>query len=141
MDHIPRCTNMKFTVRAVSYLILFAVLLTLIVCALSAVLIRSVDSVLLHFGQEDFAEIFAQLEDAELDPHGIVPFGLAVLFWFLVSLMRRKIGGWAAIPAVLLGIVLFAASLAASVWFADVNGIRFGTVAMSLLDMILAGAF
>ena len=141
MDHIPRRTGVKFSIRAVSYLILFAVLMTLIVCALSAVLIRSVDSILLYFGQEDFSEIFAQLEDADLAPHFIVPFVLAVLFWFLVGLMRRKIGGWAAIPAAVLGIVLFAASLAASVWFADVNGIRLGTVALSLFDLVQAGAF
>ena len=141
MDHIPRRTGVKFSVRAVSYLILFAVLMTLIVCALSAVLIRSVDSVLLYFGQEDFAEIFAQLEDADLAPHFIIPFVLAVLFWLLVSLMRRKIGAWTAIPAAVLGIVLFAVSLAVSVWFADVNGIRLGTVALSLFDLIQAGAF
>jgi len=141
MDPVPRRTNRKFPIRAAAYLLLSAVLMTLAVCALSAVLIRSVDSVLLHAGQEDFAEIFAQLEDAELEPNGTIPLILALLFLTAIGLLILKIGGWAVIPAVLLGILLFVLSLAAAVWFTDVNGIRFGTVVLSLLDLMEAGAF
>ncbi len=141
MDPVPRRTNEKFPFRAAAYLILAAVLMTLAVCALSAVLIRSMDSFLLYAGQEDFAGIFAQLEDAELTPHGTIPFLLALLFLTIIGLLIRKIGGWSVIPAILLGILLITASLAAAVWFTDVNGIRFGTVMLSLLDMIQAGAF
>ena len=141
MDPTPRPIKGKFPVRAAAYTVLAAILMTLAVCALSAVLIRSVDSFLLAAGQTEFAEIFAQLEDADLDAHGAIPFLLALLLLAVIALLIRKIGGWAAIPAILLGALLFVLALAASVWFTDVNGIRFGTVVLSLLDLIEAGAF
>lgn len=141
MDPIPRTNSGKIPVRFTAYLVLIAILLTLAVCALSAVFIRSVDSILAYAGEAEFAEVFAQLDDADLDPHGVIPFLLALVFLLVIGLLIRKIGRWAVIPAVLLGIVLFVLSFAAAVWFTDVNGIRLGTVVLSLLDMIEAGAF
>lgn len=141
MDPIPRKTSGKFPIRFAAYVVLIAILITLAVCALASVLIRSADSILLAAGEEQFADIFSQLENAELDTHGTIPFLLALAFLLIIGLLIRKIGRWAVIPAVILGIVLFALSFAAAVWFTDVNGIRFGTVMLSLFDMIEAGAF
>lgn len=139
MDPNPVRKSGKFPVRLIAYTVLAAILMTLAVCALAAVLIRSVDSMLLAAGQEDFAEIFSQLEDAELDPHGIIPFLLWLAFVPAMGLLSRKIGRWTVIPAVLLGLIVFAASLAAALWFTDVNGIRFGTVILSLADLLGSG--
>lgn len=139
MDPNPVRKSGKFPVRLIAYTVLAAILMTLAVCALAAVLIRSVDSMLLAAGQEDFAEIFSQLEDAELDPHGTIPFLLWLVFVPAMGLLSRKIGRWTVIPAVLLGLIVFAASLAAALWFTDVNGIRFGTVILSLADLLGSG--
>ncbi|MBQ8512104.1 MAG: hypothetical protein IJ497_05790 [Clostridia bacterium] len=139
--NLPGKAPAKVSARFISYLILAAILLTLSVCALSAVFIRSIDSILAYAGQDQFADIFSQLEDADLDPHGVIPFVLALCFLLVIGLLVKKIGRWAVIPSVLLGIVLFVLSFAAAVWFTDVNGIRFGTVMLSLVDMIEAGAF
>lgn len=141
MDPTLRKSPGAVSGRFCAYLVLAAILLTLAVCALSAIFIRTIDSLLAYAGEEEFAEIFSQLERADLDPHGLIPFLLALVFLLVIGLLIRKIGRWAAIPAVLLGIVLFVLSFAAAVWFTDVNGIRFGTVMLSLIDMIRAGAF
>ena len=139
MDSNPVRKSGKFPMRLFAYTVLAAILMTLAVCALAAVLIRSVDSMLLAAGQEDFAEIFSQLEDAELDAHGMIPFLLWLVFVPAIGLLSRKIGRWTVIPAVLLGLIVFAASLAAALWFTDVNGIRFGTVILSLADLLGSG--
>lgn len=139
MDPVPKTKSGK--VRFGAYLILGAILITLAVCALSAVFIRSVDSILAYAGEEQFAVIFSQLDDADLDPHGLIPFILALVFLLMIGFLMKKIGRWAIIPAVFLGIVLAVLSFAAAVWFTDVNGIRFGTVMLSLIGMIEAGAF
>lgn len=141
MDPIPRKSPGKFPVRYVTYILLVAILMTLSVCALAAVMIRSLDSFLLAAGETEFAEIFAQLESAELDTHGWIPFLLAAAFLCLCGLLFRKIRRWVWLPAVPLGLVMFALSLAAAVWNTDVNGIRFGTVAVSLLDLLESGVF
>lgn len=139
--NLPGKAPAKVSARFVSYLILTALLLTLAVCALAAVFIRNMDSILAYAGQTQFADIFAQLDNADLDPHGVIPFVLALVSLSVIGLFVKKIGRWAVIPSVLLGIVLFVLSFAAAVWFTDVNGIRFGTVMLSLIDMIEAGAF
>ena len=139
MDPNPVKIRKKFPIRLAAYTVLAAILMTLAVCALAAVLIRSVDSMLLAAGQEDFAEIFTQLENAELDAHGTIPFLLWLIFVPAMGLLSRKIGRWTWIPAVILGLIVFAASLAAALWFADVNSIRFGTVILSLADLLGSG--
>ena len=141
MDPVPQTSSGRFPIRFLAYLVLGAILMALSVCALASVLIRSVDSLLLAAGEPDFAEIFAQLETADLDTHGVIPFVLALLFLLAIGLLFRKIRWWTVIPAIPLGIVLFALSLAASVWFTDVNGIRVGTVVRSLADLLEAGIF
>lgn len=136
MDPIPAKKRKKFPTRLAAYTVLAAILMTLAVCALSAVLIRSMDSFLLYCGEEDFAGIFAQLEDAELDAHGIIPFLLWLVFVLCMGLLSRKIGRWTWIPALILGVFVFLLSLAAAMWFTDVNGIRFGTVLASLAELM-----
>lgn len=141
MDPIPTKNREKFPVRLASYTVLAAILMTLGVCALAAVLIRSVDSILVYAGQPEFADIFAQLENAELDAHGEIPFLLWLVFVVGMGLLSRKIGRWTVIPAVLLGMIVFLLSFTAAVWFTDVNSIRFGTVVLSLADLLEAGVF
>jgi hypothetical protein len=102
---------------------------------------KSVDSLLLAAGEPDFAEIFAQLETADLDTHCVIPFVLALIFLLVIGLLFRKIRWWTVIPAIPLGLVLFALSLASSVWSTNVNGIRVGTVVRSLADLLEAGIF
>jgi len=141
MDPIPTKQQRKFPVRLAAYTVLAAILMTLAVCALSAILIRSVDSFLMYAGQTDLAEIFAQLEDAELDAHGEIPFVLWMLFLLSMGLLSRKIGAWTWIPALILGLMIAVLSLAAALWFTDVNSIRFGTVVLSLMNLLDAGIF
>ena len=141
MDPTSRKEPGKISVRFCAYLVLISILVTLAICAMSAIFIRTIDSILLYAGEAEFSEIFSQLERADLDPHGLIPFALTLGFVLVIGLLIRKIGRWAVIPAVLLGVVLLVLAFAAAVWFTDVNGIRFGTVMLSLIDMIRAGAF
>lgn len=137
----PNPTKRRFPVRLASYTVLAALLMTLAVCALSSILIRSVDSFLLAAGQTEFADIFAQLGDADLDAHWLIPFVFWLAFVLSMGLLSRKIGAWAILPGILLGLIVLFLSAGAALWFTDVNGIRFGTVVLSLGRLLEAGIF
>lgn len=139
-----------------AYVLLASVLTTIAICAFSAQCIRRIDDILpaaaptLGIDSEtaDFlADVFSQLDEAELSVHHEVPALLAFLFSLGIGLFLRAGKTSRHCPfalfvlaAVIIGIILFVFSLGVSVWLTDVNDIRFGDVLLSLSKMIRAGA-
>ena len=135
------------------YVLLSALLLTILSCSLSATILRNVDNLLAHLAEEDrsltmFAEVFSSLDRAILEVHALIPALLAFVFSLGVGMILRtgsKKGGirfvLSIILAVLIGIVLFAVSLAVSVLLTEVNDIRVADLALSLAENLdaLAG--
>lgn len=155
-DPLPDiCTKKKTdTWLFLAYVLLAAVLSTIALCALSAMVIRGIDDVIPHAASvmeldADTAltleSIFAQLDHAELSVHHEVPAFLSLLFSLCTGLMLRTKKGSRTFPlivtaAFLFGIVFALFSLTASVWMTDVNDIRFGDAAVSLAEMLRNGA-
>ena len=127
-----------------AYVVLIALLFTVLTGSLTATVIRGVDDLLVRLAETDrslslFATIFSALDTAELDVHGLIPAILAFCFTFGVAVLlrkaRKKGGFWFVVSIVLavpVGLILFAVSLAVSVLLTEVNDIRFGTVLLSL---------
>jgi len=138
-----------------AYVLLAAALLTITICALSAVVIRGIDDIIpslapaLGLDGETAATlsaIFSQLDHAKLSVHHEVPAVLALIFSLFVGMILRTGKMVKSVPfilfviaAVLMGILLALFSLGMSVWMTDVNDIRFGDVVISLSKMIEAG--
>lgn len=165
-DPIPRSRRVSSLPLFFAYVILIAVLLTILTGAVTALFIRGIDDILYSYceradfnsvtvisdgGGSDlgdlraFADIFSALDHAKLDVHGIIPAILAFVFTLFVALVVRrgkKRGGARfvlhIIIAVILGAVLFALSFAVSVYLTEVNDIRFGTVMLSLYENLEA---
>jgi len=135
------------------YVLLAAILLTILCGSLTATVIRSIDDILAKLAEEDlslsmFAEVFAALDHAVLEVHALIPGILALFFSFGVGMILRtgrKHGGArfvvSIVLAVLVGLLLFAVSLAVSILLTEVNDIRFADLAFSLADNLdaLAG--
>lgn len=130
----------------VVYVLLAALLLTILCGSLTATVIRSVDDILARFAEEDrsltmFVTVFSALDSAELEVHGLIPGLLAFVFSLGVGMILRtgrKKGGarfvLSIVLAVAAGLILFAVSLAVSILLTEVNDIRFADLLLSLYD-------
>ena len=131
-----------------------------IALALSALLIRNMDAILLTLGPllglgegdvQQYSAIFAQLRDAALiQPEAAVTAVCCLLCLLTAWLVwgRKRLHGQGrgrllrrCMVAALLWLPVLAVITAGCVWLTDVNSIRFGTAISSLVRMILAGAF
>ena len=138
-----------------AYIILVSTLLTIALCALSAMVIRGIDDIILlaapALGLDPetagmLTAIFSQLDYAELSVHHEIPALLAFVFTtFIGFILRagkssRKIPFvWFILIAAAVGLILMLFSLGVSVWMTDVNDIRFGDVVVSLVGLIKSG--
>lgn len=135
-----------------AYVLLIAALLTIALCALSAMTIRGIDDIipsaapLLELDAdtaETLAQIFSQLDHAELSVHHEVPAILALLFTTCIGLflragknLRKIHYAWVIIIAAMVGLIFAVFSLGVSVWMTDVNDIRFGDIVLSLSKLL-----
>lgn len=140
-----------------AYVLLVTALLTIALCALSAMTIRGIDDVIAHlspaFGldsetAEMLAAIFSQLDHAELSVHHEIPALLALVFTTVIGLILRagksvrKIHfAWFILIAAVVGVIFAVFSLGASIWMTDVNDIRFGDVVLSLSELLKSDIF
>ena len=127
------------------YVLLAAILLTILCGSLTATIFRGVDDVLAKLAEddislEDFVDVFAGLDHAVLEVHALIPGLLAVVFSFGVGMILRtghKKGGArfviSIVLAVIVGLILFAVSLAVSLLLTEVNDIRFADLVISLI--------
>ena len=154
---LPETKNRKDIKLFLAYVLLAAVIATIVICALSAVAIRSIDDLipkaapLLDLDEETaemLSAIFAQLDHAELSVHHEIPAILSLLFSFGIGMILRAGLKIRRIPfalfvtaAVLIGLILAVFSLAVSIWMTDVNDIRFGDVMLSLSELLSSGIF
>ncbi len=128
------------------YVLLAALLLTILISSLSATFIRGIDDILAKLAEEDrslsmFADVFAALDRAILEVHALIPGILALVFSFGVGMILRngrKHGGLRFVVSIVLavpvGLLLFAVSLAVSILLTEVNDIRFADLAFSLAE-------
>lgn len=154
---LPETKNRKDIKLFLAYVLLAAVIATIVICALSAVAIRSIDDLIpkaapLLALDEETAEmlsaIFAQLDHAELSVHHEIPAILSLIFSFGIGMILRAGLKIRRLPfalfvtaAVLIGLILAVFSLAVSIWMTDVNDIRFGDVMLSLSGLLSSGIF
>lgn len=154
---LPETKNRKDIKLFLAYVLLAAVIATIVICALSAVAIRSIDDLipkaapLLDLDEETaemLSAIFAQLDHAELSVHHEIPAILSLIFSFGIGMILRAGLKIRRIPfalfvtaAVLIGLILAVFSLAVSIWMTDVNDIRFGDVMLSLSELLSSGIF
>ncbi len=128
------------------YVLLAALLLTILSSSFSASIIRGIDDILAKLAEEDrslsmFAEVFSALDRAVLEVHALIPGILAFVFSLGVGMILRngrKHGGVRFVVSIVLavpvGLLLFAVSLAVSILLTEVNDIRFADLALSLID-------
>lgn len=154
---LPETKNRKDIKLFLAYVLLAAVIATIVICALSAVAIRSIDDLipkaapLLDLDEETaemLSAIFAQLDHAELSVHHEIPAIFSLIFSFGIGMILRAGLKIRRIPfalfvtaAVLIGLILAVFSLAVSIWMTDVNDIRFGDVMLSLSELLSSGIF
>ncbi len=153
------------SLRYIATLILSGAILTILVGMASVWFLRNLGSLLvslapalgLDSGTADMlSEIFGQLKDAELnlplECTGVACFilcGLAILFLAGRRKNRdlpceepkpKKKTGRIVLVCVL-GVVLFLPLTLVTIWFTEVNDLRFDRVMLSLLPMVQAGLF
>lgn len=126
------------------YVVLAALLLTILCTSLTATLFRSVDDILAKLAEDDrslndFVTVFSSLDHAVLEVHSLIPGLLAFIFSLGVGMIirtgRRKGGArfvLCILLAVIVGVVLSAVSLAVSLLLTEVNDIRFADLLLSL---------
>ena len=126
------------------YVVLAALLLTILCGSLTATVIRNVDNIFARLAENDrslssFVTVFSALDSAVLEVHSLIPGLLALIFSLGVGTivrMGRKRGGvrfvLCIIAAAAAGILLFAVSLAVSLLLTEVNDIRFADLLISL---------
>lgn len=117
--------------------VLLALLLTAAELVLAVLLIRNLGGMIrLVTGAETLAQIFGQLRSARIVPPVFLPLGL----WLIFCLSSAR-SGWSRkrtlLLALPLGLLLFACVLCFSV----VNGVRFGSVLLSLIRYASRGLF
>lgn len=153
------------SLRYIATLILSGAILTILVGMASVWFLRNLGSLLvslapalgLDSGTADMlSEIFGQLKDAELnlplECTGVACFilcGLAILF-LAGHRKNRDLPGEEPKPkkktgrivlVCVLGVVLFLPLTLVTIWFTEVNDLRFDRVMLSLLPMVQAGLF
>ena len=109
------------------YVLLAAILLTILSCSFAATILRGIDDILEHLAENDpsltmFAEIFSSLDHAVFEIHALIPAILALLFSLGVGMILRngkKHGGVrfivSIVLSILIGLLLFVISLAVSI--------------------------
>lgn len=80
-------------------------------------------------------DIFSALKTAQIRPSAFALFLIGAAYLILLLLFRGKRLTLAISP------LFFLSGYGCAVWFASVNGIRFGDVVLSLADMIGRGLF
>ena len=117
--------------KRLSSAILPTVILFTITILLTSIFVRNLHLVM---GQDsEYAAIFAQLQDAELALPIIQILVLSVLFGLLIGCCKKTI------PALLLGLAAVIILFVVSLWFTNVNSIRFGIVLQFLLNALRYG--
>ena len=116
----------KVTIRAAVILLAAAIL--------ADRFIRSIGALLGAMGEEAFAAIFSQLQDANIIPGIFLAAIPALLSAWLICRVRAAAGKIA-----LAAVGLLAAWIAA-IWSASVNSIVFGDVISSLIGLLGSGA-
>lgn len=126
------------------YVVLAALLLTILCTSLTATIFRGIDDILAKLAEDDFslemfATVFSALDSAVLEVHSLIPGLLAFIFSLGVGLIvrtgRKKSGVrfvLSIILAVIVGVILFVISLAVSLLMTEVNDIRFADLLVSL---------
>ena len=114
--------------------VLSAAVMTAAACILADVFLRNIGRLLALFGEETFAAIFGQLQDARILPGILIAAAVSALIAWAAGFIRRLA---AKIPVYAVG---FLAAWLGAVWFASVNGIRFGIVMRSLITLAASGA-
>lgn len=138
-----------------------ALILTLLIAAVTSAFIRGIDDILYSLCGEDaltseaaaaekdggvselrtFAVIFSALDHAEIRSVQIIPAALIFGFTLLVCLIvrrSRRLSDWrrrlCVLGAVFAGASCLLLSFAVNLYFAEVNGIGFGRVILSLYE-------
>ena len=114
------------TIRAAAILLAAAIL--------ADVSIRSIGALLGAMGEETFAAIFSQLQDAVILPGVFLAAIPALLSAWLFCRVRAAAG------KIALTVVGLLAAWVAAIWSASVNSIIFGDVISSLIGLLGSGA-
>ena len=118
------------TKRRLISVLVWAAVLTLALSAAVCLLLRNISAFLTPGTQ--FAAIFSQLRTAEIRPPFILLYVLSAAYCFPASRWKRPAAAAVGLPAALLLLVL-------GMMAASVNGILFGDVLRSLLDVVSKG--
>ena len=148
--------NARRTARNLCAVFLTAVLGEGIATGLTVLLLKRLDAVLLRLGAriapdepivETLARVFSALRSADVTLRMLLPFPIALaasaLLLFGSGLLPRhetKPGGLRIALSVLGWLILSLAVFCLTLWLAEVNGIRFGDVVLSLLRTVRSGA-
>ncbi|MBE6953608.1 MAG: hypothetical protein E7452_08670 [Ruminococcaceae bacterium] len=115
-----------------------AALVAFLPCSAAVWLLRNLAKLLPSGGEPDFAQVFAQLADARITPHLLLPLLVFALFAFLLSrhpLTSRprwaRVLFWSAIT-----VVCVLLSFAACLLLTHVNDIRFCDLLAALLPVL-----
>ena len=156
----PNGNRIKRSVRNLCAVLFLAVLGEGIAAGLTVLLLKRLDAVLLFLGSriapdepivETLSRVFSALRTASVRPRILLPL-LPALAASAVLLCGtgflpghgRKPGGIRTALSLLLGLLLWLlfslAAFALTLWLADVNGIRFGDMVLSLLRTVRSGA-
>ncbi len=98
-------------------------------------LLGSMGSILGEDTAAMLSTIFTALKTSQIRPSSISLFVIGAGYLLLSLLCRQK-----PLPAILLPIFILA-GYGCAVWFASVNGVRFGDVILSLANMVKNGLF
>ena len=152
----PNGNRIKRSVRNLCAVLFLAVLGEGIAAGLTVLLLKRLDAVLLFLGSRiapdepivgTLSRIFSALRTASVRPQILLPL-LPALAASAVLLCGtgflpgpgRKPGGIRTALSLLLWLLFSLAAFALTLWLADVNGIRFGDVVLSLLRTVRSGA-
>ena len=137
------------TIRHAVHAIITASLLAVLLCILSILFFRNLDKIFTAIGPSldlftyevrQYAEIFEALRHARIHPPILITELLCVLtispLIFFLLLKRKKRLIYVLLPVIVL---LSAALLAITIYYSNVNDIRFDCVISALLTMINAG--
>ena len=108
--------------------------LTLAASVTARLLLRNVAFFLYLAAEEQFAAIFSQLRSADIRPPIILLYILSLVYCFAAAKLKRG-------TVILTGLLVFILLLAIALLAASVNGILFGDVLISLIDVISKGGF
>ncbi len=109
-----------------------AALLSLAVSMTARLLLRNLS--LFLAADEQFAAIFSQLRTADIGTPILLLYALSLAYCFPAAKLKRRF-------AVVIGLLVFMILLLLALYASSVNGILFGDVLLSLIDVIGKGGF